>query len=170
MSKISIFKKRILVITSLLLAISLSFTAIYAATTRKLITKSASGSFWVNNCMKYSFKASAGLTYNGSTISSISDLSFSGKTCTSTVPGSTCTIIPTQKSKTYSGNTAKYVVTITRNAAGVYSDKVDYTFTYKTTDSGTPYSLERPDDSKGVLVSVEVGNPYDIRSNLSVDD
>ncbi len=131
------------------------------ASTRKLITKTVSGSFWTNNCMRYSFNASAGLTYSGSTISSISDLSFSAISCWSTVAHTSGTIAPRQTNKYFSGNTATYKVTVTRNANGVYGDKVDYTLTYRTTDSGTPYSLDG-EIIEGVLVSVEESEPYDI--------
>ncbi|EFP61738.1 hypothetical protein HMPREF0983_01584 [Erysipelotrichaceae bacterium 3_1_53] len=48
---------------------------------------------------------------------------------------------------------------MTRNAMGVYMDKVDYTLKYKTTDSGTPYSL---DEESLLLTSVDVSEPYDV--------
>ncbi|NBK96927.1 MAG: hypothetical protein EOM50_02705 [Erysipelotrichia bacterium] len=88
--------KRVLVLFTAVLTISLTLVGINASS-RKLITKSASGAFCTNNMMRYSFNASAGLTYSGSTISAISDLAFSNSTCTSSVIGGACSIIPTQK-------------------------------------------------------------------------
>ncbi|MGN1276601.1 MAG: hypothetical protein ACI4UK_06400, partial [Floccifex sp.] len=75
----------------------------------------------------------------------------------SSVPGS---IIPKQTRKYFSGNTATYVVTVTRNAYGFYTDKVDYTFVYRSTDAGTPYSLR--DENDRISVEVIEGEPYDI--------
>ena len=130
---------------------------------RKLITKSASGSFsWTFYNYTYSFNAVAGITYNdNNAITQISDLSFNNVVCNSSsfnFPGS---IIPRQTSKTFSGNTATYVVTVTRNAYGMYSDQVNYTFTYRTSDSGVPYSLG--DNEPGIMVEVTVGEPYNIQ-------
>lgn len=51
------------------------------------------------------------------------------------------------------------MVTLTRNVYGYYSDKIDYTLTYRPSDSGTPYSLN---DEDSFIVTVEVSEPYDI--------
>lgn len=131
---------------------------------RKLITKSVSGSFtWAAYRYTYSFNAVAGITYDdNNNITQISDLSFNNVVCKSSdasVPGN---IIPRQSRKYFSGKTATYVVTVTRNAYGFYTDKVDYTLTYKTTDSGTPYSLN-PEDTTLILVEVTESEPYDIQ-------
>ena len=150
--------KRITVCLSLLLCMFMVITPVYAWG-RKLITKSISGSFYLNNSMKYSLNAVAGITYDGSKITQISDLSFNGSKCVSSITGVTCNIVSKQKSKTFSGGTATYGVTVTRNAMGVYMDKVDYTLKYKTTDSGTPYSL---DEESLLLTSVDVSEPYDV--------
>ena len=46
---------------------------------------------------------------------------------------------------------------------GVYADSVDYTLTYRTSDSGTPYSLEQDQDNDSmILVDIQEGEPYDI--------
>lgn len=156
--KIKLFsRKRFSVCFSIIVCLFLVLTPIYATWGRKLITKTISGSFWINSSMKYSLKASAGITYDGNKITQISDLSFSNSNCQSTIYGVTCNITARQKSKTYSGGTATYVATVTRNATGVYADQVDYTLKYNVSDSGTPYSL---DDDTLILVDVEVGEPY----------
>ncbi len=57
---------------------------------------------------------------------------------------------------------AKYVVTLTRNIYGYYSDKIDYTLTYRVSDNGTPYSM-KDNTEPLILVDVEIGEPYDIK-------
>lgn len=149
-------------IIATLTAICLCITPTYAAG-RKLVSRSISGSFtWSAYRYTYSFNAVAGLTYNNSNnLTQISNLSFNNTSCKSSdasVPGS---IIPTQTRKYYSGKTATYVVTVTRNAYGFYTDKVNYTLTYRSTDSGTPYSLDEEDQM--ILVEVTESAPYDIQ-------
>lgn len=51
-------------------------------------------------------------------------------------------------------------MTLTRTAYGFYTDKVNYTFTYRTTDAGRPYSLDK---DQLVLIDVVEGQPYDIQ-------
>ena len=87
-------------------------------------------------------------------------MSFSNIVCTPSNPAVTGSIIPKQTSKTYSDKTATYVVTLTRTAYGFYTDKVNYTFTYRTTDAGRPYSLDK---DQLVLIDVVEGQPYDIQ-------
>lgn len=156
-------KKLFYVIISMFTVMCLCIMPTYAWG-RKLVTKSTSGSFtWSAYRYNYSFNAVAGITYDdNNNITQISDLSFNNVKCISsdaTVPGS---ITPRQSRKYFSGRTATYVVTVLRNAYGFYSDKVDYTFTYRSTDAGTPYSL-KDDESILVLVDVIESEPYDIQ-------
>ena len=150
-------RKKFSVCFFIVVCLALALTPVYAAWGRKLITKSISGSFWTNNSMKYSLRATAGITYDNNKITQISDLSFSSLNCQSTIYGGSCSILARQKSKSYSGGTATYVATVSRNAMGFSVDKVDYTLKYSVSDSGTPYSL---DDDTLILVDVEVGEPY----------
>lgn len=129
---------------------------------RKLITKSISGSFWANGTFSYSLNATAGISYEESSILSQSDLSFSNISVSSSIQGVYGNVIPRQTSKYISGTSAVYVVQLTRNATGVYSDKVNYTLTYRASDSGIPYSLNTDEDTM-ILVDIEVSEPYDIQ-------
>lgn len=157
----NIIKRFIYSVISMIMVTCLCIMPTFAAG-RKLVGKSASGAFtWAGYRFTYSFNATAGLSYNNSNnITSISDLSFSNIVCTSSSPAVTGSIIPKQTSKTYSGKTATYVVTLTRTAYGFYTDKVNYTFTYRTTDAGRPYSLDK---DQLVLIDVVEGQPYDIQ-------
>ncbi len=156
-------KKKVVTCLTIVFGMFLAVTPAYAWG-RKLISKSVSGSFYINNSMKYSLGATAGVTYNDSNnITQISDLSFKNVKCTPTIDKTTCTIVPSQKSKRFSGNTATYVITVRRSVMGVYADSVDYTLTYRTSDSGTPYSLEQDQDNDSmILVDIQEGEPYDI--------
>ncbi|MSS01975.1 hypothetical protein [Floccifex porci] len=160
------FKKIFYVLVTMLAMMCMSIVPAQAAAGRKLITKNVkSTQYWSTYTITYSVNATAGLTYNNSNnITAISDLSFSGHSYTVNPVASggvTCTLTTRQKSKTYSGTTATYVMTLTRNVMGVYVDNVDYTLTYRTSDAGTPYSLEK--DEFLVLVDVEEGEPYNIQ-------
>ena len=73
-------------------------------------------------------------------------------------PGS---IVPRQSSKYFTSSSATYVVTVTRNAYGMYADKVDYTLIYRPSDPGTPYSLNQ--DKQEFEVEIVEGEPYDIQ-------
>lgn len=156
-------KKYIYIFTSLILTLSLCVMPMFAYG-RKLVGKNVSGSFsWSAYSFSYSFRATAGLTYNNSNnLTSISDLSFSGISCKSSNSAVAGSIIPKQTRKSYSGKTATYVVTLTRTAQGFYTDKVNYTLTYRSTDAGTPYSFDE-DDNEYILVEVEESEPYDIQ-------
>lgn len=160
-------KKAIKLFLCLFIA-SASLVSISAASGRKLITKTVSETMnWSIYTFNYSFSSSAVLTYSNDAITQISDLSLYNIQCVCTIGNqyASCTIIPRQKSKTYSGSTATYVVTVTRTAMGSYTDKVDYTIKYKVSDSGTPYSFGNEEVYElidGVFVSVEVSEPYDI--------
>ena len=129
---------------------------------RKLITKSISGSLNVDgNIMYYSFNSTAGITYNDSNnITQISDLSFSNKSITMSNHRYNGDIIPRQISKNFSGNAATYTVKVTRTFQGYYSDNVNYTLTYRSTDAGTPYSIDN--DQVYFLVDIVEGEPYDV--------
>lgn len=132
---------------------------------RKLITKPISGSLNVSgNVMSYSFNSTAGVTYNdANNITSISDLSFSNVSISMSNHRYNGNVIPRMASKYYSGNTATYTIQVTRTFQGYYTDKVNYTLTYRSTDAGTPYSLD-PDKEKETLILVDIveGEPYDI--------
>uniref|UniRef100_UPI0025904F4D hypothetical protein n=1 Tax=Dubosiella newyorkensis TaxID=1862672 RepID=UPI0025904F4D len=78
---------------------------------------------------------------------------------TASQPSLSANFIPSQKSKANYGSYATYVFTLTRNIYGYYSDKIDYTLTYRPSDSGTPYSSN---DEDSFIVTVEVSEPYDI--------
>lgn len=149
------------IFVSIILILCLASTMAFASS-RKLITKNVSGSFWINGNFSYSFNATAGITYQGSSILGQSDLSFSSMKVTSNVPGVVGTIIPKQSRKYISGTSAVYVVTVSRNATGVYVDKIDYTLTYRASDAGKPYSLGENEEPM-FLVDIEVGEPYDIQ-------
>lgn len=155
-------QRMVYMIVAILTVLCMSIMPTYAWG-RKLITKSASGSFtWSGYSYTYSFNAVAGITYNDSnSITQISDLSFNNVYCNSSDPSVPGSIIPRQSSKYFSGNTATYVVTVTRSAYGFYTDKVDYTFTYRTSDAGSPYSLDN--DEELILVSITESEPYDIK-------
>lgn len=154
-----------LLITCILAFFLLSTTV--AASSRKLITKTTYGSFsYASYTCNYQFNSSSVITYSGSTISAISDLSFSNTTWTSTPSGMTFNITPRQSNKWFSGNTATYKVTVSRSAFGSYTDKVDYTIKYYTSDSGIPYSLGHAVEIEyidGFLVTIEESEPYDIQ-------
>ena len=129
---------------------------------RKLVSKPIVGSYY--NYFVYSFDATAGITYNDSNqITQISDLSFSNVRITPGVMWTDGSVAPLQKSKTFSGKSATYVIKITRNAMGVYQDCIDYTISYSSTDSGTPYSLVNPSVSEGEFIIVDISEPYDIQ-------
>lgn len=129
---------------------------------RKLISKPISGTLNVSgNTMSYSFNSTAGITYNDSNnITEISDLSFGYVTITMSNHRYTGSVIPRMQSKYYSGNTATYTVQVTRTFQGYYSDKVNYTLTYRSTDAGTPYSLNSEENL--ILVDIIESEPYDI--------
>lgn len=155
-------KKCLYVLSTFLIIIGLSTTITFAAG-RKLVTKTVSDSFtlWSAYHYTYSFNATAGLTYNNSNnLSSVSDLSFSNVTYKASVPSLAANFIPRQTSRSVSGKTVTYVVTLTRSVYGYYTDKVNYTLTYRTSDAGTPYSLD--DQNQEILVDVEVSEPYDV--------
>lgn len=163
-SKESIKKIFCIIITTFIV------TCLFITTTfawgRKLVTKNASSTlYWSAYTIKFSFNASAGLTYDdNNNITSISDLSLSGHTYTVSPTfsgGVSCMLSTKQKSKRFSGRTATYVVTLTRNVMGFYVDNVDLTLTYKTTDSGTPFSIDRAEPM--ILVDIEEGKPYNIQ-------
>ncbi len=156
-------KKVIYILTSTILTLSLCVMPMFAYG-RKLVGRTVNGSFsWSAYSFTYSFRATAGLTYNNSNnLTGISDLSFTGVSCKSSNTAVAGSIIPRQTRKTYSGKTATYVVTLTRTAQGFYSDKVNYTLTYKSTDSGTPYSLDE-DEVDYILVDVVESAPYDVQ-------
>lgn len=163
MKKIKL-KKILYACLSSFVILCLSLSMVFASG-RKIIAKSISDSFtiWSAYHYNYSFNSSAVLTYNNSNnITAISDLAFSNVTYTTGTPSLAANFIPNQKSKTYSGNTARYVVTLTRSVYGYYSDKIDYTLTYKVSDAGSPYSINESEKS-GVLVEIEAGDPYDIQ-------
>lgn len=158
-------KKFIYVILSVCLAFFMSTINIFAA--RKIITKNVSDSLtvWSAYHYNYSFSASAVLTFDSSNkITQISDLSFSNIKYTTGSISLAASFTPTQKSKaTYNGGQyAKYVVTVQRNVYGYYTDRIDYTLTYRPTDAGSPYSMDGGTEPL-VLVDVEVGDPYDIQ-------
>ena len=163
MTKSINFKRAIYAAISMITVICICIIPAYAWG-RKLITKTASGSFsWTFYNYTYSFNAVAGITYDDSNrITQISDLSFNNVICNSSsinFPGS---IIPKQSRKYFSGSTATYVVTVTRNAYGMYSDQIDYTFIYRTSDSGVPYSFG--DNESEIIVEVTEGEPYNIQN------
>lgn len=163
-------RKKFITLLSCVLALILSMSLLSAASLRKNITKSASGSFYTNNMMRYSFSATAALSFDYKTndITGISDLSFSNITCNNAIPGGfACMILPSLKSKTYTSKKATYVVTVKRNAGGFYVDNVDYTFNYYVTDSGTIYSAG--EDSNNIEVEVLMGEPYNIEFSESGD-
>ncbi|MGM9947519.1 hypothetical protein [Floccifex sp.] len=147
------------ILSAFTLIIAISTCMTFAASGRKLISKPISGSYYTNNSLRYSFSATAGISYTNDVIYAISDLSFSQVTITSTILGNTGTVVPRQISKTYSGSSATYVVQVTRTAQGVYSDKVNYTLVYRVSDAGTPYSLTPADE---ITVEIIESEPYDI--------
>lgn len=154
-------KKIFTVLISLIMCFGL-LSATTLATSRKLITKKISDSAtpWSGYVYNYSFNTSAVLTYNSS-ISQISDLSFSSVTYTTNIPAPTAVFTLRQKSKANYGSYARYVVTLTRLFNGTYTDKIDYTLTYRSSDSGVPYSLNENKDI-AFLVDIEISEPYDI--------
>nr|CDL65559.1 unnamed protein product [uncultured bacterium] len=157
------FKKISYTILSIFTILCLCIMPTYGAS-RKLINKSISGSFWTSNMLKYSFTATAGVTYNGSTITQQSDLSFGNIRCWSDTTAAMGVISPRQSRKYLSNGTAVYVVTVRRNAQGYYQDEIDYTLTYRASDPGTPYSLgEEQEKNIMILVDVDVGEPYNIQ-------
>ncbi len=153
-------KKAFLLIASACFMILLLTTTAFASS-RKLITKTVNGTLNIYRAYTYNyhFNSSTVLTYTGNSISQISDLSFSNIGYTASQPSLSANFIPSQKSKANYGSYATYVVTLTRNIYGYYSDKIDYTLTYRPSDSGTPYSLN---DEDSFIVTVEVSEPYDI--------
>lgn len=158
------FRKVIYSLFAFILILCVSITPAYAWG-RKIITKSASGSFnYSIYNMNYSFSASSVISYEGNTVLSQSDLAFSNNVCSNTQNVITCMVIPRQTSKYISGSQAVYTVELTRSAYMLYSDKVTYTFTYTPSDAGSPYSLLDPNTEiiDGMLVTVEVSEPYDI--------
>lgn len=152
------------ILVSILLTLCLSCTLAFASS-RKLVSKSVSGSFWTLNMLKYSFTATAGITYNGNTIIQQSDLSFSAIKCWSDSTAALGTISPRQSRKYLSNGNAVYVVTVRRNAQGFYQDDIDYTLTYRASDPGNPYSIEhgKTEESILILVDVDVGEPYNVK-------
>lgn len=154
-------KKYVYGILASLLVMGLCIMPTYAWG-RKLITKPISGSLDVSgNIMNYSFNSTAGITYNDSNnITDISDLSFGYITITMSNHRYTGNVIPRMQSKYYSRNTATYTVQVTRTFQGYYSDKINYTLTYRSTDAGTPYSLNVERD--WLLVDITESEPYDI--------
>ena len=44
----------------------------------------------------------------------------------------------------------------------MYCDQIDYTFTYRTSDSGVPYSFG--DNESEIIVEVTEGEPYNIQN------
>lgn len=157
------FRKFFAAIMAVLMTLCLTTTMTFASS-RKLITKTVSGSMTVYSAYhyNYSFNASAVLTYNGSSISQISDLSLGYVSYTASQPSLAATFVARQSSKANMGSYAKYVVTLTRTIYGYYTDKVDYTLTYRPSDAGTPYSVGGNDD-QDFVVEVEVSDPYDIQ-------
>lgn len=158
-------KKRIFRFLTGLMALTLFVTPVFASG-RKIITKKGTYNFSIYSAYHYQYTvtASAILTYNNSnTITQISDLSLNTTSKATTYPTLSASFTANQKSKSFTSSQAKYVVTVTRNVYGYYTDKVDYTFTYKVTDAGNPYSLNKEEVIDGVLVSVEEGDPYDIQ-------
>lgn len=133
---------------------------------RKIISKSVTDNFsiWSAYHYTYRFNSSAVLTYDGSNITQISDLAFSNVSYTTEPVSLTASFTPRQKSKYIASDkkSAKYVVTVTRNVYGYYTDKVDYSLTYKPSDAGSPYSLGGGSDID-FEVEIEVGQPYDIQ-------
>ncbi len=164
----SIAKKSISVLTVILLMIWV-MNPIQAATGRKLITKTISGSYYTSNSISYSINVTAGISYTNNVIYSISNLSFSNIYITTTIPTNTGNVVPRQISKSYSGTTATYVVQVTRTAQGVYTDKVNYTIYYTIYDYGSPYSLGNGNENTTVNneasidVKIEMSEPYDIQ-------
>lgn len=155
-------KKKFTVITSCLLAFFLSIGIISAASSN--FTKKVSGTFY-QNTMKYSFTAVANISYNNSgNITSISNLAFTSKTCDNNMGyGPSCIIVPTQKSKSYSGRTATYVVALKRTAAGVYTETVDVTIKYTVnTRANNSISLFNSDSAYEVDISISEGEAYNI--------
>lgn len=155
-------KKSIYIIISMITVICMCIMPTQARG-RKLITKSVSGSFsWTFYDYNYSFNAVAGITYNDSNnITQISDLLFSNIVCNSSSMNFPGSIVPRQSSKYFTSSSATYVVTVTRNAYGMYADKVDYTLIYRPSDPGTPYSLNQ--DKQEFEVEIVEGEPYDIQ-------
>ena len=155
-------KRFVFMLTTLFTVMCLCITPTFAWG-RKLINKTVNDSFTIYSAYHYNyhFNAQAVITYNDSnSITQISDLAFSNIGYTHSNPSLTASFTPAQKSKSNLNSYARYVVTLTRNVYGYYTDKVDYTLTYRPSDYGTPYSLKEGD--KLILVDVEVGEPYDI--------
>lgn len=120
---------------------------------------------WSIYTIDFYVNATTGLTVNDNgNLSSISDLSFSNYGYNISAPingGVTCNLTATQKSKSFSGDTATYVVTLSRNVMGFYTDKVDKTLTYFASEKGTEYSLKG--EKTYILVEMTESEPYDIQ-------
>lgn len=160
---ISKFRKILYAALALLTICCMSITNTYAWG-RKLIPKTINGSMTVYSAYHYNyyFTANAVLTYNdNSTITQISDLSFTNIGYTASQPSLSATFIPKQISKVNRTSYATYTVQLTRNIYGYYVDNVNYTITYRPTDSGSPYSLG--DQEQDFIVEVEVSEPYNIQ-------
>lgn len=159
-------KKNIFRFLTFLMVCALCITPVFAAG-RKIITKKGTYNFSIYSAYHYQYTvtASAVLTYNNSNvITQISDLSLSTTSKATSYPTLSASFTAAQKSKSFTSSKATYVVTVTRNVYGYYVDKVDYTFTYKVSDAGNPYSLNKDEEViDGVLVSVEEGKPYDVQ-------
>lgn len=155
-------KKGIYFFICLFTAICLSCTTTYAYGRKKIAkTTSDSMTLWSAYHYNYHFTSHAVLTYNSSnTITQISDLAFTNVGYTSSQPSLAANFIPKQLSKSNGGSQAKYVVQLTRSVYGYYTDKVNYTLTYKPSNDGVPYSVE---DDNPVLVDIEVSEPYDVQ-------
>ncbi|MDD7282220.1 MAG: hypothetical protein PUH10_09570 [Erysipelotrichaceae bacterium] len=112
----------------------------------------------------YSVVVYAVISHNDSTnnITQISDLEFSTTSSSTSYPTLSASFTPSQKSKSFSGRKATYVVTVTRTVYGYYTDKVDYTIVFDVVANvgdARPYSLNQ----NGVVLSSDVeSEPYDI--------
>lgn len=156
-------KKKLVKLILCALISSLSLVSVSAYTGRKIISKTiADTMIWSIYTFEYSFNATAVLTCSNDVITQISNLSITEPYITTTIgPAAALTVVPRQVSKSYSNNKATYKITATRTAMGSYTDKIDYTLIYKTSE-GTPYSV-KDECIDGVLVSVEISEPYDIK-------
>ena len=158
-------KKMMYIIITSVIMLCLACVTVNAAGSRKKITKTINDSMTVFSAYHYNyyFTAHAVLTYSSAnSISSISDLAFTNVGYTASVPSLAANFIPKQISKSNNKSSATYVVQLTRSVYGYYTDKVNYTLTYKLIDSGVPYS-NLNEDKLMILVDVKASEPYDIR-------
>lgn len=159
------FKRFIYLAISMLTVMCMCIMPAYAWG-RKIIPKTINGSMtvWSAYHYNYYFTSHAVLTYNDSNqITQISDLSFTNIGYTSSHPSLTASFTPRQLSKSNNGSYATYVVQLTRNVYGYYSDNINYTLTYRPIDSGSPYSLGGDQEDILILIDVEIGEPYNIK-------